>query len=228
MNIREIEEKINIEFNDKALLENAFVHRSYLNEHKDFYLASNEKLEFLGDSVLSLITSMHLYNNYPALQEGDYTEIKASIVRAESLAVAGAHLRLGAYIYLSKGEEAGHGRDNKNLLADCFEALIGAIFIDQGFTSAHDFVVEHLFKGVLDTIVSSQSYASSKSKLQELVQSKYKITPTYCVVDQQGPEHERIFTVSVSVHDDILAQGTGTTKKEAEERAALNALEKMR
>lgn len=221
-----LETKIGFEFKDKLLLENAFVHRSFLNEHKNFHLFSNEKLEFLGDSVLSLITSMYLYNQYPALQEGEYTEIKASIVRAESLAVAGAHLELGQYIYLSKGEEVSNGRDNKNLLADCFEAVIGAIFIDQGFDSAYQFVLQHLFKDVLDTTVRSQSYSSSKSKLQELVQSKYKITPDYKVVDQQGPEHDRIFVVTVSVSDTILAQGKGRSKKEAEESAALNALAK--
>ena len=225
--IPEIEAKIGVEFKDKTLLENAFVHRSFLNEHKDFHLESNEKLEFLGDSVLSLITSMYLYNHYPHLKEGEYTEIKASIVRAESLAVASAQLGLGNYIYLSKGEEAGKGRENKNLLADSFEALIAAIFIDQGFDRAYSFVLDHLFKDVLDAIVSSNSYSSSKSRLQELIQSKYKVTPTYTVIDQQGPEHDRIFSVSVGVNEDVLAQGTGKTKKEAEEHAALNALEKV-
>lgn len=228
MNITEIEAKIGIEFKNKAILENSFVHRSFLNEHKDFHLPSNEKLEFLGDSVLSLITSMYLYNQYPALQEGDYTEIKASIVRAESLATAAGKLGLGHYIYLSKGEEAGKGRANRNLLADCFEALIGAIFVDQGFDRAYSFVLTHLFKDVLDVIVSSNSYASSKSRLQEYIQSKYKITPQYRITGQQGPEHDRIFTVTVNVNDNTLAEGTGRTKKEAEEQAALNALEKLR
>jgi ribonuclease-3 len=170
---------------------------------------------------------MYLYNHYPHLKEGEYTEIKASIVRAESLAVASAQLGLGNYIYLSKGEEAGKGRENKNLLADSFEALIAAIFIDQGFDRAYSFVLDHLFKDVLDAIVSSNSYSSSKSRLQELIQSKYKVTPTYTVIDQQGPEHDRIFSVSVGVNEDVLAQGTGKTKKEAEEHAALNALEKV-
>ncbi len=227
MDIDGIQSKIGVTFKNKTLLENAFVHRSFLNEHKSFHLPSNEKLEFLGDSVLSLITSMYLYNHYPELHEGDYTEIKASIVRAESLAVAGAHLGLGHYIYLSRGEEAGKGRENKNLLADCFEALIAAIFIDQGFDRAYRFVVEHLFKDVLDAIVNGKSYSSSKSRLQELVQRTHKITPQYRISGYEGPEHERIFTVEVFVRDKLLAGGTGRTKKEAEEHAALNALEKL-
>jgi ribonuclease III len=221
------EKKISITFKDRELLKNAFIHRSYLNEHKAFHLPSNEKLEFLGDSVLSLITSMYLYNNYPALKEGDYTEIKSAIVKTGSLAQAGASLELGTYLYLSKGEETGHGRTNPNILADCFEALIAAVFIDQGFDVAYSFVDSHLFKGRLDKLISENTYASAKSTLQERVQSIHKTVPVYTVDSLDGPEHERIFTVSVSVVGEKYGTGRGNTKKVAEEEAAQVALEKL-
>lgn len=180
-----LEEKIGVEFKNKDLLENVFVHRSYLNEHKSFHLPSNEKLEFLGDSVLSLITSMYLYNNYPQFEEGSYTDIKSAIVRTESLAYAASPLGLGEYLYLSRGEEQGAGRDNKNILADCFEALIGAIFIDQGFDASYEFVKTYLFADRLDEIISSRQYAPAKSLLQETMQSVHKTTPEYRVIAEE-------------------------------------------
>lgn len=222
--LKTLEEKIGIDFKDKANLENAFIHRSYLNEHRDFHLPSNEKLEFLGDSVLSLITSVYLYKHYPEFKEGDYTEIKASIVKTSSLAAAAAELELGEYLYLSKGEELGRGRTNQNMLADSFEALIAAIFIDQGFDSAYDFVLKHLFKDVLKQIIVGQEYHASKSKLQEYMQGTHKKTPIYKILKEEGPEHDRMFTVAVYLNDKKLAEGSGRSKKEAEERAAAAAL----
>lgn len=223
-NLASLEEKIGIPFKNRELLNNAFIHRSYLNEHRDFHLPSNEKLEFLGDSVLSLITSVYLYKNYPEFKEGDYTEIKASIVKTSSLAAAAAALDLGQYLYLSKGEELGHGRTNQNLLADSFEALIAVIFIDRGFDTAYDFVLKHLFHDVLDEIISTQKYHASKSKLQEHVQGVHKKPPIYKILKEDGPEHDRTFTVAVYLNDTKLAQGHGRSKKEAEERAAAAAL----
>lgn len=220
-----LEKQIGITFNNKELLDNAFVHRSYLNEHRDFEMPSNEKLEFLGDSVLSLITSVYLYKNYPDFQEGDYTEIKASIVKTSSLAQAAATLTLGDYLHLSKGEELGRGRINQNLLADSFEALIAAIFIDQGFDKAYEFVLEHLFKDVLTQIITAKEYHASKSKLQELLQGTYKKTPLYKILKEEGPEHDRLFTIAVFQDDKKLAEGQGRSKKEAEEQAASRALD---
>ena len=144
-NLSQLEKKINLKFKNKDLLINVFIHRSYLNENKSFHLPSNEKLEFLGDSVLSLITSIFLYKNYPALVEGEYTDIKATIVKTESLVEAARGLQLGKYLFLSKGEENGGGQDNTNILADCFEALIAAVFIEHGFNSAYQFVLTHLY-----------------------------------------------------------------------------------
>ncbi|MBI3366847.1 ribonuclease III, partial [Candidatus Roizmanbacteria bacterium] len=172
-----LEKVIKIKFKNRDLLENVFIHRSYLNEHKSFHLPSNEKMEFLGDSVLSLITSVYLFKNYPSLKEGDYTEIKSAIVKTESLAYAAVELRLGELLFLSKGEELGGGRTNRNILADCFEALIGCIFLDQSFEKAYTFVCNHLFRETLDTIVQNKSYLSAKSMLQEYTQAKYKAIP---------------------------------------------------
>lgn len=225
---KELEDTISIRFKDQTLLENVFVHRSYLNEHKKFYLPSNEKLEFLGDSVLSLITSIYLYRKYPHLQEGDYTDIKASIVRTESLAEVGKKLDLGTYLYLSKGEERGNGRKNTNILADCFEALIAAIFVDQGFETAYQFVSKYLFRDKLDHIVENNLYLSPKSRLQEIAQAQYRVLPTYKTVEESGPEHHKYFKVAVFIKSRELATGTGSSKKMAEEQAAKNALEKAK
>jgi len=227
-NFLDIQTQIGILFKDIKLLENVFVHRSYLNEHKDFYLPSNEKLEFLGDSVLSLITSIYLYKNFSDLNEGIYTDIKASIVRTESLAEVAKKIKLGSYIYLSKGEELNLGKENKNILADCFESLVAAIFIDQGFDAAYGFIVDNLFKGKLDTIIKNKLYLSPKSRLQELLQAQHKSLPLYTIEKEIGPEHKKEFTVSVYFESEKLGTGSGFSKKEAEENAAKNALEKIK
>ncbi|PIU37281.1 ribonuclease III, partial [Candidatus Roizmanbacteria bacterium CG07_land_8_20_14_0_80_34_15] len=178
-----LESTINIKFKDRDLLKNVFIHRSYLNEHKNSNFKSNERLEFLGDSVLSLITSVYLFKNYPELKEGDYTEIKSAIVKMESLAEASKKIELNNYLLLSRGEEKGAGRTNNNIMADCFEALIAAIFLDKNFEVAYTFVVDFLFKDKLDYLLKNNLYLSSKSKLQEIIQSKYKKTPIYKVLD---------------------------------------------
>jgi len=219
--------KINIEFKNDKLLENVFVHRSYLNEHKKFYLPSNEKLEFLGDSVLSLITTIYLYKNYPNLDEGNYTDIKAAIVRTESLGEAAKKIKLGDYLYLSKGEHLQFGKDNINILADSFEALVGAVFIDQGFDTAFSFVSHFLFEAKLHYIVENKLYLSPKSRFQEYIQAKYKILPIYRVIEESGPEHLKHFSVAVFIREDKIALGSGNSKKAAEEAAAKKALEKM-
>jgi ribonuclease-3 len=222
-----LERKIGIDIKDENLLRNVFVHRSYLNEHKDFELSSNEKLEFLGDSVLSLATSIYLFKNFPHLQEGDYTDIKASIVRTESLAEVGRRLKLGEYLYLSRGEETGNGRDNTNILADCFEALIACVFIDRGFEVAYDFILKFLFQDRLDNIVEKKLYLSPKSRLQEIIQGNHKVLPVYEVLSEDGPEHKKTFEVAVLLNGKVLAKAKGSSKKHAEESAAKNALEKL-
>lgn len=226
-NIAVLQQTIRIHFKNQDLLKNIFIHRSFLNENKNSPLISNEKLEFLGDSVLSLVTSVYLYHTYPALEEGDYTEIKASIVRTESLALAAKAINLGDHLYLSKGQDKEGGRTNTNILADCFEALIGGIFIDQGFEVAYQFVVNHLFKDHLSYIIDNKLYLSPKSRLQEYTQAQFKTTPRYRVIEQKGPEHKRTFKIAVSINNKIMATAQGKSKKQAEENAAKIALEKM-
>ncbi len=223
----QLEKQIGITISDKKLLENVFVHRSYLNEVKDFELPSNEKLEFLGDSVLSLSTSIYLYRNYSDLHEGDYTDIKASIVRTESLAQVARELSLGQYLYLSKGEEKGEGRDKTNILADLFEALIAGIFIDKGFDTAYDFIVKYLFSKRLDEIIKKKLYLSPKSRLQEISQAKFRELPTYKLTASDGPEHKKSFTVDVFLKNNKVGSGFGKSKKQAEELAAQNALDNL-
>ena len=223
-NYSSLEKKINIKFKDRDLLKNVFIHRSYLNEHKGSKLSSNERLEFLGDSVLSLITSVYLFKNYPELKEGDYTEIKSAIVKMESLAEASKKIELNNYLLLSRGEEKGAGRTNNNIMADCFEALIAVIFLDKNFETSYTFVVDFLFKDKLDYLLKNNLYLSSKSKLQEIIQSKYKKTPVYKVLDEKGPEHKRIFKIGVYFNNKILGSGIAPSKKEAEEVAAKEAL----
>ncbi len=224
-----IEEVTGIEFKDKSLLYHAFIHRSYLNEHKDnSEITSNEKLEFLGDSVLSLATSIYLYKYYPLLDEGTYTDIKASVVRTETLAEVAKGLHFGDSIMLSKGEELNNGRENKNILADCLESYIAALFLDQGFEKAFSFIVKHIFDGRLAHIVENKLYLSPKSRLQELIQATYKTLPQYTLDSETGPEHKKTFEVSVSFGGKLLGKGSGMSKKEAEENAAKNALEIIR
>lgn len=223
----DLETKLKMKFKDRELLENVFIHRSYLNEHKKSLFQSNERLEFLGDSVLSLITSVYLFKHYPELKEGDYTEIKSAIVKMDSLAEASKKIELNKYLLLSKGEEKGAGRTNNNILADCFEALIAGIFLDKNFEAAYKFVVDFLFKDKLDYLLENNLYLSSKSKLQEVIQRKYKKTPIYKVLEEKGPEHKRIFKIGAYFNNKLLGVGVAPSKKEAEENAAKEAFAKI-
>lgn len=225
LDYKKLERKIKVSISDKNLLKNVFVHRSFINEHRDMDITSNEKLEFLGDSVLSLSTSIYLFRHFPELKEGDYTDIKASIVRTESLAEAARMLKLGNYLLLSRGEESGGGRDNTNILADCFEALIACVFIDKGFDTAYDFILRHLYTDKLDYIVAHKLYLSPKSRLQEIIQADYKVLPTYTIIKEEGPEHRKKFQIAVYVQEKKLGEGIGGSKKQAEELAAKKALE---
>jgi len=219
--------KTGLRITNIELLKKAFIHRSYLNEHKNRHLVSNERLEFLGDSVLSLITSVHLYKHYPQLNEGDYTNIKASIVRTESLAAAAKEIGLGKYFFLSKGEESIQGRNNIHLLADCFEALIAVVFIDQGYQKTTEFIKKNLFEKRLKRIINHKLYLSYKNRLQEYVQSYYQSLPRYHLIVATGPEHRRMFTIAVNIKGKEVARGKGKSRKKAEEEAAKRALEKM-
>lgn len=226
-NLNLLQDIINIRFSDQELLKNALVHRSYHNENKNFQLPSNEKLEFLGDSVLSLITSEHLYKQYPKYQEGDYTDMKAAIVNTQSLYEASKKLELGKYLYLSKGEQENNGRDNMSILADAFEALLGAIYLEHGFDVSYTFVKDHLFHETLDNIIKNKLYLPAKNLLQEFYQEKFKKLPEYKIIDETGPEHDKIYQTGIYDGSKLLATGTGKSKKQAEESAAREALQKL-
>lgn len=224
LTLETLQKNIGVTFTNQKLLKQAFVHRSYLNESKEFP-ESNERLEFLGDAVLSFITSQYLYRTYPQYPEGTLTNVRSTLVKTTSLAITGTELSLGHLLLLSRGEESSGGRTNQSLLADCFEALLGAIFLDQGIEVAQKFV-ENVLLIKTEAIIKNKSYVDYKSLLQELVQEETKISPTYNVIKSEGPDHDKVFYVEVMMGDQALGQGKGKSKQEAEQDAATSALEK--
>lgn len=220
-----LQQKLNLRFTNKALLMNAFVHRSYLNEIKRKDLSSNERLEFLGDACLELIVSEHLYQNYPQEPEGVLTNYRAALVNTSSLAETARQLDLGRYLLLSKGEEEGGGRESEHLLANTFEALIGALYLDQGYRTTQEFVKKHLLPK-LPEIIRTGAYRDAKSVFQEIAQEKTSITPHYQVLEEWGPDHDKNFRVGVFLGRKKIAEGTGSSKQKAEISAAENALKK--
>jgi ribonuclease III len=213
------------EFKNKDLLRQAFIHRSYLNETKE-KLSSNERLEFLGDSILSFVISQYLYNKYPQFNEGLLTNIRSLVVNTKSLAIIAKNLKFGELLMLSKGEEESHGRENDSLLANSVESVIGALFIDQGIDAVKDFVLTILAPKI-DDIVEHRTFKDPKSMLQEYVQSQKQNSPVYKVLEEVGPPHAKIFTMGVFVQDELYGQGTGKSKQEAEENAAKQALNQI-
>lgn len=225
MTFDELQKNIGISFKDQELLKLAFVHRSHLNEAKHMH-TSNERLEFLGDSVLSLLTSQFLYRTYQTLPEGTLTNIRSSLVKTTSLCDIARLLKLGDLLFLSHGEEASGGRTNQSLLADVFEALLGAIYLDQGIETAKKFLEKYLFPNA-EGIISTKSYTDYKSLLQELIQQDSRVSPTYHVVKSEGPDHARTFWVEARAAGAVLGSGSGKSKQEAEQAAAQRALAGM-
>lgn len=222
-NYKPLLQKIGITFKDINLLRQAFIHRSYLNENKIQSL-SNERIEFLGDSVLSLIISTHLYIARPQDNEGDLTNLRSFIVKTKSLATAAKKLGLGQYLKLSKGEEMGGGRENLQLLANTFESLIGAIYLDQGLNEVKRVIEENLLT-LFQREIKQGPPKDAKSKLQEVSQEKTKESPVYKILETKGPDHAKQFRVGVFIKEKILGEGFGNSKQEAEEMAATKALE---
>lgn len=220
-----IAKNINLSFKDKNLLRKAFTHRSFLNEHPQDDLASNERLEFLGDSIISFWVSKKLYLIYPNLPEGVLTNMRTTLVRRECLAQIGESLSLGKYLLLSKGEEKGGGRNNKALLANTFESLVGAFFLDQGLAKTEKFLESHFLK-LIKNLKDNKELKDAKSLLQEKIQEKIKVSPEYRVLREEGPDHNKIFLIGVFLQDKFIGQGEGKSKQEAEEKAAENALDK--
>lgn len=212
-------------FKNQQLFEQAFTHRSFLNETKS-KSPSNERLEFLGDSILSFVVSDHFYREYEDFNEGTLTNLRSQLVNTKSLAETALELDFGRFLKLSKGEEESQGRQNQSLLADSFEAYIGALFLDQGLEAASMFIKATLIPKA-DSIIEKKDFKDPKSLFQEHVQSQAHAAPSYKVLFEEGPSHAKIFTVAVYVKDKLLGQGTGKSKQEAEENAAKQALEKI-
>lgn len=214
------------EFKNKLLFEQAFTHRSYLNEARE-KAESNERLEFLGDSILSFVVSRHLYDMYPDCNEGMLTNMRSLLVNTKSLAEVSRELDFGTHLKLSKGEEDSHGRENQSLLADCYEAFIGALFIDQGLTPAKKFIEQTLLPKA-KKFENRDALKDPKSLLQEHVQAQKHTSPVYTVLNEEGPAHAKLFTIGVFINDIQMGEGTGRSKQQAEEAAAKQALEKLR
>ena len=211
------------EFKDKKLFEQAFTHRSFLNETKE-KLSSNERLEFLGDSILSFVISDYLYKNFPNFDEGILTNIRSLLVNTKSLAQIAKSLEFGKYLRLSRGEEESKGRQNQSLLADSFESFIGALFIDQGIEVVSKFLKE-IFVPKAEEIAKNKSFKDPKSLLQEYIQAKRQNSPVYKVLQESGPAHARNFKIGAYVNEKLISEGIGKSKRDAEENAAEKALE---
>lgn len=217
---------LGVSFNNLNLLIEALTHRSYLNEHRDYTASHNERLEFLGDAVLELAVTDFLFKKFPANPEGELTAYRAALVNTVSLAESAQTLGINDYLLLSKGESKDTGRARDVILADAFEAIIGAIYLDQGFTVAETFVAKNLFHKI-DDVIEKRSYQDAKSRFQELAQEKKGITPAYETLSEVGPDHDKRFTVGVFIGSSEIARGTGQSKQEAEQSAAVAGLDKM-
>ena len=222
--IQTLEKNLDVVFSNKELLHQALIHRSYLNEAKGTY-SSNERLEFLGDAILSFLVSHHLFIEYPTFTEGELTNLRSAVVRTETLSVVSHNLNLGDFLLLSKGEEESGGRINSTLLANCFEAVVGAIFIDQGIEKTKEFIEKKLLV-LLAEIIEKRTYRDFKSQFQEMVQERLRLSPLYKVMNEEGPDHAKVFHIGVYVSDELYGVGIGKSKQEAEQAAAAQGLEK--
>lgn len=218
-----LEKKLGVKFKDKDILLKALTHRSYINENPDFHLNHNERLEFLGDAVLELAVTEYLYGNYKN-PEGELTNWRAALVRAEMLSEVAQKLGINNFLLLSKGEAKDTGRARQYILANALEAIIGAIYLDGGYEKARDFVKEKIIVYLPD-ILATKAYKDAKSLFQEESQDRVGITPSYEVIKEWGPDHAKHFRVGVFLESDLVAEGEGISKQEAQLEAAKNALE---
>lgn len=218
--MEEFQQVIGYQFQNKNLLRQALTHSSYANEKHMHRLSDNERLEFLGDAVLEIISSEYLFNTYQDKPEGDLTKLRASIVCEPTLALCTKEMDLGKYLYLGKGEDMTGGRSRKSILSDALEAVIGAIYLDGGFASAKEFI--HRF--ILNDIEHKQLFFDSKTILQEVVQGKNEGELSYQLIREEGPDHDKKFVVEARIGEVVYGQGTGRTKKSAEQEAAYHTL----
>jgi len=223
---KKLEKKLGVEFQNLDLLQQALTHRSYLNEHRDYKLDHNERLEFLGDAVLELVVTKHLYNNYPN-PEGELTNWRAALVNGEMLARVSKKIGVEEFLLMSKGESKDTGKARTYLLANAFESITGAIYLDQGekgFAEAEKFIMKNVILE-LPEIIEKKLYMDPKSRFQEVAQEKEGITPSYRVIEETGPDHDKKFIVGVYLGEESIANGEGFSKQEAQRNAAENGLE---
>jgi len=220
--LEDFQSKIDIKFTDKLLLQQVFVHRSYLNEHKDFKLNHNERLEFLGDAVLELVVTENLYKNYSE-PEGVLTNWRSALVKGESLSKLSQALNMDEMLMLSYGESKNSGKGRNLILANVLEALIGAIYLDKGYDKAAKFIEDNLIVN-LENIIEKELFIDNKSKLQESAQEKFTITPHYELISESGPDHDKVFIMGVYLDSKKIGEGKGKSKQNAEQNAAYNAL----
>ncbi len=225
--ILDIENKIELKFSDKMLLQRAITHKSFSNENTKMALRDNERMEFLGDSVLSIIISTYIFDHFPDYPEGELAKMRSVIVSEPILALKAREINLGKYILLGKGEELSGGRKRDSILADTMEALMGAIYLDMGIKVATKFVL-NIFKEVIEEVEQGKYLQDYKTMLQELIQKDSFSRPNYLVTDEEGPDHNKTFTVEVCHNDKVLGSGKGSSKKEAEQSAARIALKKLK
>ena len=222
-----LEKKIGVTFKNKKILVEALTHRSFLNERPGWPEPHNERLEYLGDAVLELTVTEALFRKFPDLPEGQLTVLRAALVNYQMLAKVAAEIELEKFIFMARGEAKDTGKAREVILANAFEALIGAVYLDQGFEGARK-ITERFVLSRLDEILKTKSYRDPKSELQEIVQEKLRVTPNYRVLDEHGPAHQRTFRIGVYFEDELIAEGKGLSKQEAETEAARQALEKYK
>lgn len=218
-------EALKLKFSHLDLLRQALTHRSYLNEHPSSKLEHNERLEFLGDAVLELVVTDYLYAKFPEANEGDLTAYRAALVNAETLGNLGQDLGFEPYLLLSRGEAKDNGRARQAILANTYEAIIGAIYLDQGYVAARNFISDHLFP-LTHKIIAAGLWQDAKSHFQEQAQATAEITPTYKVISEHGPDHDKMFTVGLYLGSELVTEGTGPSKQRAEQDAARRGLAK--
>ncbi|MBX4209233.1 ribonuclease III [Candidatus Parcubacteria bacterium] len=224
INFSRFEERAGVTFKEKSLLRQAFTHRSYINENKNTKFEHNERLEFLGDAVLELVVTDFLYHKYPGKPEGELTTYRSALVNAITLAEVASNFAMNDFLLLSKGESKDMGRARQYILANTFEAVIGAIYLDQGYDVAKGFIERSIFV-FADQMIARGNLVDAKSLFQEKAQEKTGVTPSYKLVREAGPDHDKSFTVGVLIGKDQVATGEGKSKQEAEQNAALRALE---
>lgn len=226
METKELQKRLGLQFKNSDLLVSSLTHRSYLNENKGFHLPNNERLEFLGDAVLELVSTEYLYLNYPH-SEGELTNFRSALVNYRMLSEIARRLKIEDYLLMSQGEAKDTGRARQVILANAIEAVIGAIYLDSGYQVAKEFILREVIVE-LPNIINKGAYLDPKSKLQEIVQEKVGVTPTYQVLSESGPDHDKVFIVGVYLHQNKVGEGSGPSKQEAEVAAAENALSSNR